>query len=159
MSGLRTRFRLEEREAPIIPKNTPIPVRKSEAFRTVHDNQKEVDVRIYQGENEDALENIQIGEFRVEDLADAPAGNMIILDLALDRDGILHVLTPVANMTPVVRAISVANPLTHFISLSRSVFLEGAGIPDVLHQLTTLAAMAILLTAGAVGAFRNGIYR
>ena len=76
---------------PIIPKNTPIPVRKSEAFRTVHDNQKEVDVRIYQGENEDALENIQIGEFRVEDLADAPAGNMIILDLALDRDGILHV--------------------------------------------------------------------
>ena len=76
---------------PIIPKNTPIPVRKSEAFRTVHDNQKEVDVRIYQGENEDALENIQIGEFRVEDLADAPAGNIIILDLALDRDGILHV--------------------------------------------------------------------
>ena len=76
---------------PIIPKNTPIPVRKSEAFRTVHDNQKEVDVRIYQGENEDALENIQIGEFRVEDLADAPAGNIIILDLALDRDGIMHV--------------------------------------------------------------------
>ena len=33
----------------------------------------------------------QIGEFRVEDLADAPAGNVIIIDLALDRDGILHV--------------------------------------------------------------------
>jgi len=76
---------------PIIPKNTPIPVRKSEAFHTVRDNQKEVDVRIYQGENEDAVENIQIGEFRVEDLADAPAGNVIIIDLALDRDGILHV--------------------------------------------------------------------
>ena len=52
---------------------------------------RNVEVRIYQGENEDALENIQIGEFRVEDLADAPAGNVIILDLALDRDGILHV--------------------------------------------------------------------
>jgi molecular chaperone DnaK len=76
---------------PIIPKNTPIPVRKSEAFATVNDNQKVVEVRIYQGENEDALENIQIGEFRVEDLADVPAGNTIILDLALDRDGILHV--------------------------------------------------------------------
>jgi molecular chaperone DnaK (HSP70) len=76
---------------PIIPKNTPVPVRKSEAFRTVHDNQKKVEVRIYQGENEDALDNIQIGEFRVEDLADAPAGNIIILDLALDLDGILHV--------------------------------------------------------------------
>ncbi len=56
-----------------------------------NDNQKVVEVRIYQGESEDALENVKIGEFRVEDLADAPAGNIIILDLALDRDGILHV--------------------------------------------------------------------
>jgi molecular chaperone DnaK len=79
------------RFVPIIPKNTPIPVRKSEAFRTVNDNQKVVEVRIYQGESEDALENVKIGEFHVEDLADAPAGNIIILDLALDRDGILHV--------------------------------------------------------------------
>ena len=76
---------------PIIPKNTPIPVRKSEAFATVTDNQKVVEVRIFQGENENALENIQIGEFRIDDLADAPAGNIIVIDLALDRDGILHV--------------------------------------------------------------------
>ncbi|MGO9740658.1 MAG: Hsp70 family protein [Roseiarcus sp.] len=76
---------------PIIAKNTPIPVRKSEAFRTVIDNQKVVDVRIFQGENADAQENIEIGDFRIEDLADAPAGNIIVIDLALDRDGILHV--------------------------------------------------------------------
>ena len=76
---------------PIIRKNTPIPVRKSEAFETVRDNQRLVEIRIYQGESEDALENVKIGEFRVEDLADAPAGNIILLDLALDRDGILHV--------------------------------------------------------------------
>jgi len=79
------------RYVPIIPQNTPIPVRKSEAFCTVHDNQECVDVHIYQGENDDALENIEIGEFRVEGLGIAPAGNTIILDLALDRDGILHV--------------------------------------------------------------------
>ena len=36
---------------PIIPKNTPIPVRRSEVFFTVVDEQTEVDVRIYQGEN------------------------------------------------------------------------------------------------------------
>jgi molecular chaperone DnaK (HSP70) len=76
---------------PIIAKNTPIPVRKSEVFSTVVDNQTTVDVRIYQGESSDALENIQLGEFRVEGLSAAPAGNPIILDLALDRDGILHV--------------------------------------------------------------------
>ena len=76
---------------PIIPRNTPIPVRKSEVFFTIADNQTVVDVRVYQGENPDALQNIQIGQFRVEGLSKAPAGNQVVLDLALDRDGILHV--------------------------------------------------------------------
>src|SRR4051794_15616966 len=76
---------------PIIPKNTPIPVRRSEAFATIIDGQKSVDVLIYQGENADALENIKIGEFRVDGLSNVPAGNIVILDLALDRDGILQV--------------------------------------------------------------------
>ncbi|MFL5287031.1 MAG: Hsp70 family protein [Rhodopila sp.] len=76
---------------PIIPKNTPIPVRRSEVFYTVVDGQTEVEVKIYQGENIDALENIKIGEFHVDGLSKAPAGNPVILDLALDRDGILQV--------------------------------------------------------------------
>lgn len=76
---------------PIIPKNTPIPVRRSEVFYTVADGQTSVEVRIYQGENRDAEENVRIGEFRVDGLSKAPAGNPVILDLALDRDGILQV--------------------------------------------------------------------
>jgi molecular chaperone DnaK len=76
---------------PIIPKNTPIPVRRSEVFYTATDQQTSVEVHIYQGENADALENIQIGEFRADGLSKAPAGNPVILDLALDRDGILNV--------------------------------------------------------------------
>jgi molecular chaperone DnaK (HSP70) len=77
---------------PIIPKNTPIPVRRSEVFFTIADGQTDVDVRIYQGENHDAQENIKIGEFRIDGLSrTAPAGNPVILDLALDRDGILQV--------------------------------------------------------------------
>jgi molecular chaperone DnaK (HSP70) len=76
---------------PIIPKNTPIPVRRSEVFYTIHDEQTSVDVKIYQGENNDAAENIKLGEFRVDGLSRAPSGNPVILDLALDRDGILQV--------------------------------------------------------------------
>ena len=54
---------------PIIPRNTPrIPgPPKSEVFYTVAEpNQTDVDVRIFQGrpENADALQNIQIGQFR-----------------------------------------------------------------------------------------------
>jgi molecular chaperone DnaK len=76
---------------PIIAKNTPIPVRRSEVFYTVGDQQRSVEVRIFQGEDRDALENIQIGEFQVTGLSKAPAGNPVILELALDRDGILQV--------------------------------------------------------------------
>ncbi len=57
---------------PVIASNTPIPVRKSEAFFTVVDDQTAVDVRIYQGEKLGAPENIQIGEFRLVRCA-APA--------------------------------------------------------------------------------------
>jgi molecular chaperone DnaK (HSP70) len=76
---------------PIIPRNTAIPVRRSEAFFTISDMQTEVEVRIFQGESADALENIQLGEFRITGLSKAPAGNPVIIDLALDRDGILQV--------------------------------------------------------------------
>jgi len=91
---------------PIIARNTPIPVRKSEAFYTVLDNQSEVDVRIYQGEDPDALRNIQIGQFHVEGLGRAPAGNPVVIDLALDRDGILHVAAREKN-TGLERRISI----------------------------------------------------
>jgi molecular chaperone DnaK len=79
------------RFVPIIAKNTPIPVRRSEVFYTVVEDQTEVEINVFQGENPDARENIQIGEFRVVGLSRGAPGNEIILDLALDRDGILQV--------------------------------------------------------------------
>ena len=98
---------------PIIARNTPIPVRKSEAFFTVVDGQTAVDVRIYQGEAEDALENIKIGEFRIEGLSKAPAGNPVVLDLALDRDGILHVAALEKN-TGLERRISIDQAVARY---------------------------------------------
>jgi molecular chaperone DnaK (HSP70) len=77
--------------APVIRKNTPIPVTKSEVFYTVADNQRVVDVQIFQGEDPDALNNTQIGRFSVEGLRDAPAGNPVVMTFALDLDGILQV--------------------------------------------------------------------
>jgi molecular chaperone DnaK (HSP70) len=98
---------------PIIPKNTPIPARMSEAFFTVVDEQTDVDVRIYQGENSDALENIKIGEFRVSGLSRAPAGNPVILDLALDRNGILQVSAR-EKKTGLERRITIDNATSRY---------------------------------------------
>ncbi len=100
---------------PIIAKNTPIPVRRSEAFYTVSDQQQSVEVRIYQGENRDALENIKIGEFLVTGLSKAPAGNPVILELALDRDGILQVSAR-EKATGLERRITINNAMSRYDS-------------------------------------------
>jgi len=98
---------------PIMPKNTPIPARMSEVFFTVLDEQTNVDVRIYQGENSDALENIKIGEFRVSGLSREPAGNPVILDLALDRNGILQVSAR-EKKTGLERRITIDNATSRY---------------------------------------------
>ena len=98
---------------PIIPKNTPIPARMSEVFFTVVDEQTDVDVRIYQGENSDALENIKIGEFRVSGLSREPAGNPVIVDLALDRNGILQVSAR-EKKTGLERRITIDNATSRY---------------------------------------------
>ena len=98
---------------PIIRKNTPIPARMSEVFFTVFDEQSDVDVRIYQGENSDALENIKIGEFRVSGLSKQPAGNPVILDLALDRNGILQVSAR-EKKTGLERRITIDNATSRY---------------------------------------------
>ncbi|MEW6218850.1 MAG: Hsp70 family protein [Thermodesulfobacteriota bacterium] len=99
---------------PIIRKNSPIPVTRSEVFYTMHPGQKAVDVRIYQGERTHALENIEIGAFTVTGLdSRAPAGSPIVLRLQLDTDGLLHVAA-LEKHTGLERAIVVDNAISRF---------------------------------------------
>jgi molecular chaperone DnaK len=76
---------------PIIHRNTPLPVSKSEIFSTYHDNQMEVDITVYEGEDPVPRSNTLIGQFRVEGLRKAPAGNPIVINFNLDLNGMLKV--------------------------------------------------------------------
>jgi molecular chaperone DnaK (HSP70) len=98
---------------PLIRKNTPIPVTKSEAFYTVDDGQEAIDVRVYQGEDPDALNNTEIGSFRIEGLSDVPAGNAIITTFSLDVNGILHVSSR-EKRTGLERRITIDNATARF---------------------------------------------
>jgi len=98
---------------PIIHKNTPIPVTKSEVFYTVMDYQEAVNVDIYQGEDPDALNNIALGEFRIENLSKVPSGNPLVLQLSLDLNGIMNVTAREKN-TGLEKSIRIDNALTHF---------------------------------------------
>ncbi|MBF0310885.1 MAG: Hsp70 family protein [Magnetococcales bacterium] len=95
---------------PVIPKNSPIPIHKSEIFFTMNDNQEMVEVKIFQGEHRDALANRLIGEFRIEGLSRAPADNPVLLRMDLDRDGILHV-TATEKKSGLSRKVSIGNAL------------------------------------------------
>jgi molecular chaperone DnaK (HSP70) len=98
---------------PIIHKNSVLPTRKSDAFMTFQDGQRAVDVTIYQGEDPDALNNIEIGKFLVEDLQDVPAGNIITLTLDLDLNGMLHVSAR-EKATGLEKSITINNVISHF---------------------------------------------
>ncbi len=98
---------------PLIRKNTPVPVSKSEVFFTAFDGQRSVEVLVYQGEDPDALNNIEIGRFKVEGLSDVPAGNPIVLGLALDLDGILEV-TAREKKSGLQRSISIGDAIARF---------------------------------------------
>lgn len=102
-----------DRFVPVIHKNTPIPVTKSEVFYTLHDRQKAVDVKIYQGEDPDALNNVLIGKFSVEGLSAVPAGNPIVMRLALDLDGVLNV-TAQEKDTGLEASITIDNALRRY---------------------------------------------
>ena len=77
----------------LIHRNTVIPVSKSEVYYTMHPGQKSVDVKIYQGENKIASENVLLGEFEFEDIPESDDfSNMeFVIQFDLDIDGILHV--------------------------------------------------------------------
>ncbi|MBM3792040.1 MAG: heat-shock protein Hsp70, partial [Acidobacteria bacterium] len=76
----------------IIPRNTVLPAQKSEVYSTSTDYQKAASIRIYQGEHEVTSRNTLLGEFLVDGLRRAPAGEVeIVVSFAYDTSGLLHV--------------------------------------------------------------------
>jgi molecular chaperone DnaK (HSP70) len=126
---------------PVIRKNTPIPASKSEVFYTMFDRQREVEVTVYQGEDPDALNNIEIGRFRVEGLSQVPAGNPIVLQLALDLNGILEV-TAREKRSGVERSITIANAMPRF---------EDARLAEARQRVSELAGGDAAAPAGSAG--------
>ncbi|MEJ2387392.1 MAG: Hsp70 family protein [Chromatiaceae bacterium] len=98
---------------PLIRKNTPIPVTKSDAFETMYDGQPAIDVQVYQGEDPDALNNTEIGSFRIEGLSDVPAGNIIVTTFSLDVNGILQVSSR-EKRTGLEKQIAIDNATARF---------------------------------------------
>lgn len=76
----------------MIPRNTTIPITKSEVFSTAEDNQQVVDIHVLQGERQLASDNKSLGHFQLENIPAAPRGlPQIEVTFDINVDGILSV--------------------------------------------------------------------
>ena len=95
---------------PIIHRNTPLPLTRTERFYTSHPFQTEVDIEVYQGDDDDALKNILVGDFTIEGLTEMDDLNEILCRMRLDLDGILEV-TSQEKSTGKSKRITIANAM------------------------------------------------
>lgn len=77
---------------PLIPRNTSIPVRRSDIFSTSENNQSQVEVHILQGERQLAEHNKSLGRFQLRGIPPAPRGiPQVQVSFDIDANGILQV--------------------------------------------------------------------
>ena len=77
---------------PLVPRNTTIPVSKSQVFSTAENNQTAVDIMVYQGERPMAKDNKSLGMFRLDGIAPAMRGiPQIEVTFDIDANGIVNV--------------------------------------------------------------------
>ena len=78
--------------APLIKRNTTIPVTKSQVFSTAADNQTEVSIVVVQGERQFARDNKVLGQFNLSGIDPAPRGiPQIEVSFSIDVNGITTV--------------------------------------------------------------------
>ena len=77
---------------PLVPRNTTIPVSKSQVFSTADDNQTAVDIHVLQGERPMASDNKSLGMFRLDGIPPAMKGMpQIEVTFDIDANGIVNV--------------------------------------------------------------------
>ncbi len=76
----------------LIPRNTTIPVRRSDIFSTAENGQTLVEIHVLQGEREMAADNKSLGRFKLTGIPPAPRGvPQIQVSFDIDANGILQV--------------------------------------------------------------------
>ena len=78
---------------PLIRRNSKLPATRTEVFFTLFEDQEEVEIKVYQGEDPDALKNVEIGTFLFTGLNQSEGAHDqgLLFTYSLDLDGLLHV--------------------------------------------------------------------
>ena len=78
---------------PLIRRNSKLPATRTEAFFTVTEEQNAAEIKVYQGEDPDALENVEIGSFHFSGLnrQEGAFEQGLLFTYHLNLDGLLEV--------------------------------------------------------------------
>ncbi|XP_047154772.1 heat shock cognate 70 kDa protein 2-like isoform X1 [Vigna umbellata] len=75
----------------MIPRNTTIPVKRTQQYLTSVDNQSSVKIKVYEGERTRSRENNLLGSFKLSGFPRAPRNHPFDVCFAIDENGILSV--------------------------------------------------------------------
>ncbi|RNF27368.1 70 kDa heat shock protein [Trypanosoma conorhini] len=93
----------------LIPRNTTVPAQKSQTFSTNADNQRSVEIKVYEGERPLVSQCQCLGTFTLSDIPPAPRGKpRIEVSFDVNTDGIL-VVSAVEEMGGKKHAITITN--------------------------------------------------
>ena len=87
--GIQVKFGLM---SVVVPRNSPIPIKKEKNFQTKRDNQTLIRFPVYEGERPNTRDNNLLGEFALSNLPALPRGEVKpVVTFEIDENGILKV--------------------------------------------------------------------
>jgi molecular chaperone HscC len=102
--------RVDGQFLPIIERNTVIPASRSEVVTTVHDDQKAIDVRVFQGESRQVKDNVRLGQLWMP-VPSGPAGKEALdVRFTYDTSGLLEMQITVLSTGRVDKLLIEGNP-------------------------------------------------
>ncbi|GAU23227.1 hypothetical protein TSUD_172550 [Trifolium subterraneum] len=109
----------------VIPRNTSVPVKKTQRYITAYDNQRTATFKVYEGERARAADNNLLGLFSLSCLPGAPRGQPLEVCFAIDENGLLTV-SATEKSTGDKKEITICNKKGRFSSFETNRMIKEA---------------------------------
>jgi len=100
--------------SPIIDRNTTLPVSRAEIYSTIHPDQDEIDLQVYQGESRFTKDNHLVGHLKVHGLKYTPNkdphGGQVEVRFTYDMNGLLEVEVTILSTQKVMSKVFEQRP-------------------------------------------------
>lgn len=97
----------------IIPKNSVLPIEFCKSFRTNADNQKSIELKVYQGTSPQVINNTLLGTMNFDKVPEGLAGEVeVLVRFMIDVNGLLTVRVKTSEGEQEVKLFNILNPTT-----------------------------------------------